>query len=745
MAMRLTLRYLLAFMDDHLLTQGETRLLQPEEFEAVGKKIQESEYARSLMDRIRDVVRRVRLGAPSDSDGGTGLDPNTVAEYLDNTLPDARVPDFEKVCLESDVHLAEVACCHQILAMVVTEAAEVPDATRERIYQLPSALVAQSEAEEALDTVETVERGKDPLGTLEAGAGVGPERGPRRTSRRSRVPEYLRASRGIGRWGWAFAALGLLVLVALALLWIDGSAESDNVLARLLPWLQTEEEQEASIPEATPETRLPPGATPPDVKESIPIEAQAPAPEAGEPPRADGSSIPAEGMGGESGKLSSPAEPQRPPSETPLPPDSPKEAVPAGPTATQQAKGHPQREAEPDAAEGTGSQTSGMVSPQGASEEIVGVVVSSTEVLLRQNPRNNVWLRLAGEASLLAGDHLLTLPAFRPQLALGGQVTLQLVGGTSLVPLSTAGRVPPGIDVQFGRILARAEKTKGATLRVKIGDRSWLCRFADPDSVVAIEVARTEASGDPETQPGPLIADVYVTSGSVVWQGGSAGKEIELKAPVRLTLLDRPVEPVVLQQVPRWVSGETSSALDQRAAAVLEREVVLGRSAMLALRELTTHRQREVRWLATRGLSLVEDYEPLLAALEDIDQVRYWSDYTDELRAAIFRNPQGAAKVRTTMEQHYGPQGAAIYEMFWRYRPDTLRPEDVNRLVDFLGNDSLPFRILSFWNLKSLYHNRTLYYRPEDPPARRQAAVQKWRELLKTSPTPRSSQDAPME
>jgi len=313
------------------------------------------------------------------------------------------------------------------------------------------------------------------------------------------------------------------------------------------------------------------------------------------------------------------------------------------------------------------------------------------------------------------------------------------------MPLSTAGKDPPGIDVQFGRILARAEKTGGAALRVKVGDRSWLCRFADPDSVVAIEVVRTEASGDPETQPGPLIADVYVTSGSVVWQGGSAGREVELKAPVRLTLLDRPVEPVVLQQVPRWVSGETFSALDQRAAAVLERGVVLGRSAMLTLRELTGYRQREVRWLATRGLSLVEDYEPLLAALEDIDQVRFWSDYLDELRAAIFRSPQGAAKVRTTMEQHYGPQGAALYEMFWRYRPETLRPEDVNRLVDFLGNDSLPFRILSFWNLKSLYDNRTLYYRPEDPPARRQAAVQKWRELLKASPTPRSSLAAPME
>ena len=125
--MSLTVRTLLAYLDD---------TLDASEAKMIGQKVAESDAAQELIGRIKEVTRRRRLTVPPTVGPGAKFDPNTVAEYLDNVLDPDQVAGLEETCLNSDVHLAEVSACHQILTLVLGEPALVPPSAKQRMYAL---------------------------------------------------------------------------------------------------------------------------------------------------------------------------------------------------------------------------------------------------------------------------------------------------------------------------------------------------------------------------------------------------------------------------------------------------------------------------------------------------------------------------------------------------------------------------------------------------------------------------------
>jgi hypothetical protein len=126
--MRLTLRTLLAYLDD---------TLEPAQAKLIGQKVAESDTAQELIARIKQVTRRRRLTTPPPAGGPGGkIDANTIAEYLDNSVSAEQLAEVEQICLASDVHLAEVAACHQILTLIMGEPALVPPMAKQRMYGL---------------------------------------------------------------------------------------------------------------------------------------------------------------------------------------------------------------------------------------------------------------------------------------------------------------------------------------------------------------------------------------------------------------------------------------------------------------------------------------------------------------------------------------------------------------------------------------------------------------------------------
>jgi hypothetical protein len=771
--MRLTLRTLLAYMDD---------ILEPADAQDIDNKIQESEFATGLLHRTRDVMRRMRLSAPDVWNDGETLNCNTVAEYLDNTLSNERVPDFERICLESDVHLAEVACCHQILTLVLGEPAEVDPMSRQRMYQVPSLEAAEAEA---------------------AGKGSGSAAAVR-SREKPTVPDYLREQPSKRPWMPAVAGVLLTVFFAVVVLAALGQFEPGAPLASLLGIEPEADEQVAAAgAEAGDESPAP----------------QQPAPEAGAPedPAADGGSgEPAVGGDGPKPDVpapsedeaasepepadGSPAEASEIAAEPPMPSEAlPEEAEPTEPESTPQepavAAGGDEptapmpvepnepvgRETPADAPAtidttrpGGESETAEAAAPAtdddsppmpsdvrppvdsiAASEpkpgaeapeveasepestapatENLGRVVSDRKVLVGLDAESGAWNRVPSNAILTSQKPLLALPTYRPGIALTGGLTAQLAGGTQIELLPKGDNGSPGVVVRYGRIIVRSMGQAEAGLRFRSGDREGQLTLLDAESTAAVEVTREVPPGvDPTEEPVPPTIRVYAVSGQVRCQAEGLDEAVTIESSKMLVLPSEGL-PEVLQSetIPDWAEGDTTGALDQRASPAIEAAVVEDRPVELSLRELSVHRQREVRWLAVRCLGHLGEFRPLVAMLDDGSQKVLWPQCVRHVRDALERGPEAAAQLKAALENEHPEEGSAMYRILLGYSDQQFRDGGAARLIDYLDHSTLAVRVVAFLTLEELT-GLGLYYEPGDSATKRAGSIRKWKERLES-------------
>jgi len=714
-------------------------ILEPEDAAEIGKKIAESKVATELLHRTRDVMRRLRLAAPALTDHGPGLDANTVAEYLDNTLHGDRVPDFEKVCLDSDIHLAEVASCHQILTLVLGEAAEIDPSSRQRMYGLPAVSPSTPEAPVAPPIAATTV----PSGDGQGSAAPPVEPPPMAGRQKPEIPEYLREPRRPRRFLPAAAVLLLALCFAVVVLTALGQFEPGTPLGDVAVrmGLVKPPAEVAAAPEAggspeagptsvtstgiddppsgdpppdvvppgiVPPEVVPPGVTPPDNVVDPPIDPVVPLP---------------------------PADPNDLPPVAPLPPDSPGPVDPPTTPTDLPPLVPPNDPTDPTVNPPVSPPAVPPTAPVPPAPQRMGELTSERQVLLRGSPgadSGTSWQRVAPRGIVSSRQSLLSLPTFRPLLTLSGAgVTVQLIDGTLCELLSADDQGFSGMSVDYGRAILRTAGEANVSFRLRLGEQTGVITFVDPGAMAALHVDRDPVPGvDPQAEPAPVVADLYAAVGRIRWEVDGSSTTLEAGTGVPLDVDPLP-DPVAVEQMPAWIAGGESVPFDlgPQASNILEKE--LQADARLGLLELANHRRKEVAWLASRCLGHIGEFDSLVTLLDDATEKQIWPDCIRELREAVSRGASVAADVHRAMAKRYTTEADGLHRMLWGYSEQDLRDGEAGKLIDALSHKELALRVVSFQNLTELTGWK-LYYEPEEPEAKRRQPAQKWAERFES-------------
>lgn len=724
--MRLTLRTLLAYLDD---------VLPPEQAKELGQKLTESGYATALVDRIKEVMRRRRLSAPDLFGKGAGIEPNVVAEYLDNELAPNEIADVEKICLDSDVHLAEVAACHQILTLVLGEPVDVRPETRSRMYALGP--VAASDTVTVSDSLGKRATGSEYLPIPTIAAAVSPT-GNGEVDRA--LPEYLRP-----KTNWRRTGL-LLVLLLIIIGWIG--------LLRYDPTI------EDHFRPATPNGAA---ARPSDDRRL----AQMDKPEHA----AHDDLAPPAMVANESNQpkelvpdLNVPAEETKPVASKPKVvgpiPDVPEvEAAsndplvkPGKPENLNNAATKPDV-ARPDAAEDVARKQAEPV-PLSASKIVYHV--KNEGVLLHFDNAVGDFLRLPRRTELKANDRLACPEPFRSDFAVGDDVCqVALLGGTAVVCLEPNDKASFGFEIAQGALIFEAKglppvgddaaavddagnRPKSLSIAISLRGQQHRLELASDDAFCGLEVRRREPFHfeiEPES-PG-YSAALHVARGTVRFTTAD-GKTATVEGPGFLPITDDLTPNVKTSEIgrasqlllPDWLEADPKRyALKQKRLynTPFEKEFDPEQPLLLSVPAIVNNPRPAISELAVKCLALTDNYSPLVKALVHAEHREARLATIFGLRQWLPIEARNRQLLRAELARHLLASDAeAIYRLLWGFNhQDAMNPATSRMLVNWLDHEQVAIRELAFWHvqrLTGLKHD----YSPVIPLGQRRVAVERW-------------------
>jgi hypothetical protein len=398
------------------------------------------------------------------------------------------------------------------------------------------------------------------------------------------------------------------------------------------------------------------------------------------------------------------------------------------------------------AASGVDASTSPTAEEVPAGPVELGTYLGRKTVLLLYDDTNGGWFRVEPRAAVLPGNRLLALPQFRPKVLLNSGASLDVSGGTQLVMRAAvdepAGSLPaadasmPLVEIVYGRIILVNTAADEGRIRLKLGPTVGEARLAR-NATLGVEVERKYVPGnDPRTTPAPVIARLHAPDGGVQWQDATGEKTAD--AAGKWTVTEGGTSEVAADpSPPDWIDHEPVGQLSEQryAAPKIETTLVANRPADIQLLELfQTVEQREVKSLVAKCSIHVGVFQPFIEALRDSDQKPNWTAHIETLRAAMALGPESAEAVKKALDEQRGqPASDDLYEMLCGYSEEQVgRTEDqlkagaVARLIDWLEEDSLDYRVLAVHDLFEITGKRLM----SDPSASkrdREESVRRWR------------------
>ncbi len=708
--MRLTLRTLLAYLDD---------VLPPDQAKELGQKLTESNYATALVDRIKEVMRRRRLSAPDLFGKAAGIEPNVVAEYLDNELSPSEIADVEKICLDSDVHLAEVAACHQILTLVLGEPVDVRSETRARMYALGS--VTKSDIVTANDSTGVISMGTDPRPKPSFAASLS---SPESEGFDRTLPDYLKP-----KMSWR--RTGVLVLAALIIVgWLGLLLHDPTVRG----------------PRANPQ--------PVASNDEPVVDANA----VNENDSAD-AKAPASGQQTESHDVvSNVAIVAKNTKKTELIPDDELPIDEANRVVVKPPKVGTLPREEP-----LNSDVVGDVPPKRGNPKLVEppapnnaapalparkvLYLSKEGVLLHFDEAKHDFFAMPRRSEIKPGDRIACPEPFRADFMVGDdECQIALIGGSAVTSLEPTDKGSLGLDIAQGSLIFetkrlatdKAENKQALSITITLRGQRHLLELMSDDALCGLEVHRREPTHfETEPEAPGYAAGLHVARGTVRWTP-SEGKPVTIEgqgfyavttdsaANIKTSEIGRPnqmVSPDWLEPDPKRYASKQKRLYN----TTFEKEFDIDQALLLSLPAIINSPRPAISELAVKCLALTDSYQPLIKALLSADHREARLAAITGLRLWLPVDPQNRQLVKAEIARHLLPTEAeAIYRLLWGFNHDDAKNAATSHmLVNWLESEQIAIRELAFWHVQKLTGLKH-EYSPINPPGQRRVAVERW-------------------